>query len=154
MLCKSKVLHGWPCSHKSVGSLNYRLATRCLSRGQRTTTVANSCNVFCYWYGRRRRCWMTRIIASVCFSARIMLNKLAATEDIFCIQIRTPSAAPSVALTCVLLLCFFPLRFITLLSVQWGESQGLTRRDCKYRSENRAVRQMRALQPNPFHFVY
>lgn len=54
---------------------------------------------------------MRRIMmASVCSSTSIMLNKLAATEDIFGIQISSPSAAPSVALTCVLL-CFLPTTF-------------------------------------------
>lgn len=54
-----------------------------------------------------------RIIASVCFSASIGLNKLAATEDIFSIQIRAASATPSVASTCVLFSrgCFLPTTF-------------------------------------------
>lgn len=54
-----------------------------------------------------------KIIASVCFSTSIGLNKLAATEDIFFIQIRAASATPSVALTCVLFShqCFLPTTF-------------------------------------------
>lgn len=49
----------------------------------------------------------------MCFSASIGLNKLAATEDIFFIQIRAASATPSVALTCVLFShgCFLPTTF-------------------------------------------
>lgn len=53
---------------------------------------------------------MKRVTVSVRSSASMMLNKIAAAEDVFFIQIRASSAAPSAALTCVLL-CFLPTTF-------------------------------------------